>query len=150
MALPFALRRSGFSIPRQTLHDSRCIFNFVPHSIHDTRALGYSCPRYVILQAVAYFLDLSQKLSLRALSTLHRYSRKRSVRIQRLHISLRVAISLGSVCFIRHVPNSLSVLRRELDLPRIHVLLEILKTVPKASANIVRNPVSIPDVLGVS
>ena len=54
-------------------------------------------------------------------------SGERDTRIQRLHVSFRVTIALGSVCLVGNVSNSLRILRRELDPPSVHILLEVLQ-----------------------
>lgn len=55
-------------------------------------------------------------------------SGKRSVREQRLHISLRVTITLGSVGLIRDLSNSLSVLWGQINLSGTHIFLEVLQS----------------------
>ena len=57
---------------------------------------------------------------------LERNSGKRGIRIQRLHISLRVTITLGSIGLVRDLPHSLSILRGESNLPSVNILLEVL------------------------
>jgi hypothetical protein len=55
-----------------------------------------------------------------------RSSGKRGVREQRLLISLRVTITLGSIGPICDFSDSLDILWGEPDLPSFHILFEIL------------------------
>jgi hypothetical protein len=62
-----------------------------------------------------------------------RSSGKRGVCVQRLHESLRVTITLGSIGLVRDLSNGSDILRGELDLPSIYILLEVLPYIYRLS-----------------
>ena len=71
-------------------------------------------------------------------------SRKGGVSEQYAQVLLWVTSALGSISLIRNIPDSLGILRRELDLPSSHILFEVLDG--DAIVSLMRGVSSIPDI----